>query len=54
MSIRHSGGASRLLSISSACQQILSDGLFEDRWFHVCLIAAMSQLAEAAMNSEKK
>ena len=45
MSIRQSDGASRLLSISGAYQQISLAGLFEDRRFHVCLIAAMSLLA---------
>ena len=45
MSIRQSDGASRLLSISGAYQQISLAGLFEDRRFHVCLIAAISLLA---------
>ncbi|MGH9937291.1 MAG: ArnT family glycosyltransferase, partial [Blastocatellia bacterium] len=36
---------SRLSSISGACQQISLAGLFEDRRFHVCLIAVMSLLA---------
>src|SRR5262245_33155614 len=45
MSIRQNAGASRLLSISGAFQQISLAGLFEDRRFHVCLIAAMSLLA---------
>ena len=44
MSIRQSDGAYRLLSISGAHQQISLAGLFEERWFHVCLIAAMSML----------
>ena len=44
MSIRHSAGAFRHLSISGAYQEISLAGLFEDRRLHVCLIAAMSLL----------
>jgi len=44
MSIRHSAGAFRHLSISGAYREISLAGLFEDRQFHVCLIAAMSLL----------
>jgi len=42
MSNRRSAGALRVLSLDSARQQILLDDLFEDRRFHVCLIAVMS------------
>src|SRR5262245_31033933 len=42
MAIRRSAGALRVLSLDSARQQISLDDLFEDRRFHVCLIAVMS------------